>query len=1075
MTTPVRHLKISDPLLPDPVTVDLPWDQFPAASQQELDALDTDHDGTLTYVPAFGGPPAGSSTEVQHANGTGDRLNRILWGLEWVSPNNNRSLDRATLPDRMRQIQTLQNTVYDKVVLPLLGDRMDPAKWREAQRILSEDGDYAHLYRLAQIARARYDSSKDIEFLRIAESMLLAAKRYASRVRDGRLNYYKGIEAELGQINPALDKADRSDFQTDTQSPYLLAAPGSPITADLSTLQKEDGMVWFGVAVPQSFVTANQKDLNTAIANYFNNDSSVALRSSAFKDATGSQEFRMTAVRVEKDNPGSADDPIDAQSSYHLDQARLNRTVFAGQTMTYFRVGFRMDKPSEALDAKTLRKFDIALKHGQRTRTVPGGFVLQNRANQTSRDVFASDVHVSERDQEIVRIMADSLRSLAARYETDGIQPDQVSTLRNQAEEVERFYESVNEQPEAALEQWNESYRNGEIDRVFLAGDLADFVNIAATLERQGYRSTNIRRLREILGRIEAPLYVVSGNHDHHGYPFPLSLHLRNFIYNEGLRDLYGPHYDDHRFPKDNIRYFDGVKGLLPISSSGDGWVSDVLSELSADDPFGPRNDDFLGHEMREIGIYETYGVGLGNGFRVFAWPTETEHFNYARYLLEEVHDPVNPAILNGIAEYVGKQHVNGKGPRPETFIAFLREMEAAQKNGQRLILMGHYPTFFAGEGPEQTPDAVDTLRGDAAWAVRLAAWYYRRSNGESVMPLSIAGHVHQYAESDFTLHFQDTAQEEKFRKELGGILAKKNASNIFDELHHLRHSWDLDNRIAIRRIQEAGSDGFPGPIMKDLNNDSHAYCKKQGTAFLTLPTVGIPTEEDSGYVVVTTQPDGRIAVAPKFIRVGPRANIVTADGPQLEAYRKARWNEVRDWDPSRTIPAFQAHSSPTAITTTGPGTPGKQTHWGLLPLVYQYPLNKLSLGATASVGTNLRYGGFDWMVGGTFFVPTSHTINTVWGGPNYPIFEANYWNQTKDLGLKIGANTGLLDLSARVDRVTRGDPFLGGEIYFHGPFPHLGLVMSAMSTVHGEWIGFFGLRLDQSVITYRMPQHFNF
>lgn len=1069
MTAPVQRLRISHPDLPQDqdVEIDLPWDAFSSEERSELDALDANDDGTLAYAPQLGGR---AGAEAQHADGTGDRLQRVLWGYAWASPHNNRLNDRGTMDDRWRTLQTIQNRVYDRVAQPILGDGTDPTKWRSAARILSETGDFIHLYRLAVQARARYASSQNIEYLRIAEEMLLEAKRFAAPVREGRLYHFRNIENELSQVNPLLDRADRARFREEARNPYLMATMGSPITADLSALQGENGAVTFAVAVPRSFITANQGDLNTAIANYFNQTAPVSVRSSRFRDQEGPADFRLTAVRVEIDHPGSADDPIEAQSSYHLDQARLGRTAFNGQgQMVYYRVAFRMENPAEALGSRPLQRFDVRIGSGTEARTVTGGFVVQNMAGQTSHDVFAADLHVNERDYEVVRIMGDSLRSLAATYASQGLLPDQVPALRLQAEEVERFYESINEQVEAAVDQWNEAYRRGEIHRVFLAGDLADFANIARTLEHQGYRSTNVRRLREILGRLEAPLYVVSGNHDHHGYPFPLSLHLRNFNHAESLQGLYGMHYDDHRFPTDNIRYFDGVKALIPDTSSEEGWIGDVIRELSADNPFGPPNDAFLDHHMREIGIYETYGVGLGNGFRVFAWPTETEHFNYARHLLEELHEPVAPGVINGITEYVVRQHVNGKGPRPETFVAFLREMEAARASGQRLILMGHYPTFYAGEGPDQSPDSVDTLRGDAAWAVRMASWYYRRANGEAVMPLSVAGHVHHYGESDFTFRFANAAEENHFRRELRTILDRKNASSILDDLHHLRHSWDLDNRIEIRRVQDPGSDGFPGPIMRDFNGDTSSYCRRRGTAFLNIPTLGVPGET-SGYVILTTHPDGRVDVAPRLLRVGPQANVIEAAGNRLEDFRRRRWNEARDWDPSRTLPAFAPRTSPTVMTTTGPGVPGSRPLWDFFPLVYQYPRGKFALTLDGGLEWDFRRGEVSGMIGGQLLFPLTHDIHTVLGGPNYFALGAEYSGLSRDLRIRGGLDWGVLTTYMIADRVTSGRPFLGGEALVHGIFPHAGLSAWGGSTFQGDWGVGLNLRLTLPLVTYRSP-----
>lgn len=1075
MATPVRRLVVAHPDLKDPVDIPLPWEAFPEESQRALDELDQNDDGEVSYSPREGGARPSFPVEVHHANDSAERLSRVLRGLARPFPHNNRSTDLATLEDRTRQIQSLRDRVYDNAVLPILGDRTDLTRWRQAQRLLEETGDFVHLYRLARLARGRFADTKNIEFLRVAEKCLLAARSQAAGIRIGRNSEFHRIEGELAQVNHLLDRADREAFKRDTQHPYLMSTPGSPITADLKALQAEDGTVTFGVAVPRSFVNTHSQDLNTAILDYFNRDSTVHVRASAFRDSRGRQEFPLTAVQAERDTAASADDPTSAarsfrigpSSSFHLDHGRLNRTVFRDRQMAYFRVSFRLGDTAYALGDHPILKFDVILRRGSDERTIPGGFVLQDMGGRVSRDVFASDIHVNERDYEVVRLMRSSLLSLASLYEGDRLLKDRAPLLRGQAEEVERFYESINERVEAALAQWNGAYRAGDIQRVFLAGDLADFANISDTLERQNYRGTNVRRFREIFDQLEAPLYVVSGNHDHHGAHFPLSLHRRNFVNAGELQDLYESHYDEHRFS--GVLYFEGIEGLLPTSSSGAGWMTDAFHELTADDPFGSPNDDFLDHHMREVGIYETYGVGLGNGFRVFAWPTETEHFNYSRYLLEEVHDPVAPGVLNGIAEYIGHQHVNGKGPRAETFVAFLRELEAARTNGQRLILMGHYPPFNGGDGPDQTPDSIDTLRGDAAWAVRLASWYYRRKSGETVVSLSVSGHVHHYGESDFVFHFADAAEESRFRDELGRILAHKDPATLFDNLHHLRHEWDLDSRIEIRRVREAGSNGFPGPIMNDFNRNSRSYCRRHGTAFVNLPTVGIPSEGGSGYLTLTTYPDGRIETALDFYRLAADGRVVSARGQALEGLRRGRWEEDGRWDTNRAMPPFSPQTEPTGITTTGPHPPGQETHWDYFPLVYQYPRAKIALAADVGFEWDARSGNTGLILGGELLFPLSHDSHRLWGGPNHLDLGAEYSGLADDLRARAGLDWGLLTTYATVNRILSGDPAYGGEVFMHGTFPHAGISLFGESDIHGGWAAGINLRLVLPAITYRL------
>lgn len=1063
--TPVRRLTITHPRIEDPISVPLNWDSFPAPLQQELDALDTNDDGTLTYTPARGGGPAGSSFEVQHSDDTAGRLSQLLWSMGESYPSNNRRADGATLVDRTRVLRSVQNDLYDHLVLPVLGgesDRSDPARWIDALRLLEESADAVHLYRVAQLALSQYETTRNIEFLRIAETALLSARRFGAMTRAGRTEVLPLVDRSLRAINPVLDRVDQEAFARNLQFPYLLTTIGSPITADLSTLQSEDGLVYFGVAVPSAFAEENQADLNGALTRYFNETSPVTIRTSTFRDQTGTTDFSLTAVAVEPDAPGPTDDRIDPQSSFHINQGRLNRRVFGGQEMVYFRVGFRLPDAAEALGGRSIRRFDVRLTRGEDTRRIDGGFVLQNMIGRPSRDLFAADIHVNERDYEVVRVMTESLIRSAS-------QPGADPSLRDRAEEVERFYESMNEQVTAAVDAWNEAYRRGEIDRVFLNGDLADFTNIAVTLEHQSYRGTNVRRFREIIGRLEPPLYVVSGNHDHHGQPFPLSLHIRNFINAEGLRDLYADHFDRYRFT--GTLYFEGLKALLPETSSGDGWISDVFRELYADDPFSPPNDAFLDHHLREIGIYETYGVSLGNGFRVFAWPTETEHFNYGRYLLEEVHEPVGLNALRAIPQYVVGQHVNGKGPRPENFVAFLRELETAQARGQRLILMGHYPPFFQGEGPDQTPDSQDTLRGNAALGLRLASWYYRNDAGERILAASLGGHVHHYAETDFFLHFDIDEERNRFRAALGEILSRRDPATIFQDIHELRDSWGLDGRTEVRRVQQPGSDGFPGPIMRSCNENSCSYYRARGTLFVNLPTLGVPSADQAGYIVITSHPDGEIDVAPRFIRLNPRGSLVDVPGNNLESFRRQRWEEARDWDTRRPISPFTPRTTPTTVTTSGPHRPGERPRWDFLPIVYQYPRNKLALTFDAGFAWDMRSGETGFSLGGQLLIPTSRNSNLIFGGPNYIALGAEYSWLTDDLNLRGGLDLGILTPYFTVNSVTHGDPILGGELLLHSIFPHAGISAFGGSTIHGDWNIGMGLRFTLPVVTFRATQ----
>ncbi len=1088
--TPVRRLTIAHPDLSSSVSVSLPWDSFPAAMQNELDALDVDDDGAITYTPRVGGNTSSLSVESHHANRTSERLQRVLWGYAWSYPSNRYVQDDARLPDRMTNIQTVQQRLYNDVVLALLGNGNDLTKWEPAQRVLEMSGDYTHLYRLAEQAIGKYNRGRNIEYLRRAESLLLAARRYAARVRSGRRNTAANsvdladIDQSLGRITGPLDRYETAAFRRDVQRPYLMATMGSPMTANVS-----GGEVYYAVAVPQSFIDANSGDVETAIKNYFNNTEQVSIRASRFQDSSGSQAHRLSAIRVERDAPGPHDDRINSQSSFHLYQPRLNRTVFRGHDVVYYRVGFQLADKSEALDGQHIRRFDLELQHDGNTRRIPGGFVLQNMAGRSSHDVFASDLHVNDRDYTVVRDMMRNINLTVARWNAQGLtHTRKYRELLTAAAQVERFYEPINEQIEAAVDEWNAAYRSGEIHHVFLLGDLADFVNVAVTLDRVGYRSSNIRTLKAILSRLEAPLYVVSGNHDHHGAPFPYSLHRRNFVFNGHLQDLYEDHYDDQHF--EGLLYLRGVEALFPGTNGAGGSLIQILRRLTASDPFGVANDDNMGHHLRELGMYETYASSLGNGFRVFLWPTESEHFNYSRFLLEEVHEPVGPNMLRAVKTYVGDQHPSGKGPRPENFISFIRELEAAKRAGERMILGGHYPPFSVGMGPDQTPDSADAMRGDATWAIRMASWYYRMPGGHPVLALAMSGHVHRYEESDFTFDFgklvdhahagedlSDTRRaelirntESEFRRRLGAIFRSRNTNTIFDQLHTLRHEFHLDDISRIRRVYEPGSDGVPGPIVGRLNAACLAYGRENGTAFVNIPSIGVPADSRTGYTVVTTHPDSTVDVNTRFMRVRYDNRIVSADGRRLENYRRTWWRESRDWDPTRSVGTIPARTRRTRYQVYGPHTVNEDSRWDLFPLVYQYPRRKIGLALDAGMSWNFRNGEVGALLGGQLLFPLSHHANATLGGPNY-ITIGGYWNSaTDDLMVNAGINFGLITPLFFVDEATSGNPFFGGEARFTSVLPlppQIGIWGG--SDIQGNWG--VGLNLIFSIpsLTYRL------
>jgi hypothetical protein len=1085
--TRVDHLKIVDPDLPKgEVTVDIPWGSFPDGMQQTLDDLDQNDDGTIDYSPV-----SGSSSEVTHENATVDRLFRLFWSYEGVAPYPRRDLNEATLDSRTASAEKFQLEVYNNAALSILGDKRDPAKFRIAQRILATVGDYKHLYELGQIAQDRWLTTSNIDFLRAAEDLYLEARRLASQVRLGRSETMPKIDAALQRINPVLDKADREAFKLAEQRPFLLASLGSPITANFDELKKDDGVVYFEVAVPKDWVDKTERRGETvedSLVHYFNSIERPTLKGSPFKDETENREYPLTAAAAEKDAPGAADDRIDAQSSFHANQDRLTRVLFEKKkgSMIYYRVGFRLPSVVQAMGGQKIRKFDLKLTFGNddAVREIPGAFVLQNMAGQTSRDVFASDLHLSERDYDIPRVLLETMAEKVASGEGGDQLPEDAAA-------IERFYESIDENVEASIEEWNELYREGKIDRAFFLGDLSDFVNIGLTLQKAGYRSTNIRRLQHILSKAEFPVFTVTGNHDHRGQGFATSIHLRNFVFQDGLQKYYEKDYDqsgtDHPFAPSfsgNLYWQGGIRGLVmgTCSSDADCFTHQILDRLNSDDPWKIPNDGFLGPQFREIGSYETYGTGLGNGFRVFLWPTESEDFYYASFLLKDCPDPVglldsDSCFWRGIENYWVKQEPNGMGPNPENFLAFVNELKTAKSLNERVILGGHYPVISTGKGPDGVQAGTDTMKGDVAWAVRLAAYHFRSQDGDPILAASLSGHVHRYEEYDFWFHFQHLAEEKhkkpeeletQFHKELGEIFDNA-GPDIYSRLNDFRERWHLDDITHIRQVDKPGSDGFPGEVIREVNRDSNKHGRTWGTAFVNMPALGPPSDSGQGYLIVTTNPDGTYAIEPRFTRLTADGRMIDVPGTELEKYRKERWDEIHDWDTSRKIAAFPAYKAKTTSHINDHTLSPRRT-FDFLPIIYQYPAGKIGVNLDLTLQWDSLSLSPKTVLGGELVFPLNDHVNTKrFGHPNYFALGAAYSFEDKDVRTRFGIDWGQFRTDVTVGNLSSDNASVGGELLWHTvlpPQPGIGVWLE--SDFDGHVSGGLMFRSTPTLLTLR-------
>lgn len=1073
MTKPVRTLEIQTSYLPAPARLTLPWEFFSESMQQTLDQLDTDDSGILTLTPDAD-LPADRFVEVCHANKTGADFNRLMWRFAGDAPHNHREKDAQTLEGRQTLMQAMQVRIFKGVVSPVLSDKNDIGRWKTAQRLLMLTGDFAHLYQLGTLLIKLAPNFPGREFLDLAWDYLQTAKWMASGNRFGRTHYVDAIDRALVPLRAKLDALDVKKFAEDIQKPYLFASTGTPPTADAQALG-QGGEVSLAVAVPEKFLKENGNNPQ-AVLDFFNKTQQVMLRPSIFRDTQSSERYQLTAKSIQVDAETSNDDLLGETFSYHLQQFRLNRVVFEKEKMTYYRVGFTLDKAPAALKGFALRKFDLLLTEASTRREISGGFVLQEAGQTDSADIFAGDFHVNEEEWSTVKRTVEGLKQLIKDN-----QMTQAGFVKGR-ELVERFYESINLQVMAFFDLAQDSYRSGRHRRVFALGDIQDYHNMAVSLEREGFHSSNVSFFLWMIRNFEGVLYAISGNHDHHGYPFPMALHKREFPSAPELLH-YNRAHDLVRFGREP-NYFDGVGALMPEAYSGFGGVLwRMITEANSKDPHVQINDDFLKSFIQSVALYECYSVSLGNKHRVFLWPTETEHFNYLMALQTEFHDPLRRSIWNAMQTYLARQHVNGIGPRPELIIAFLNELEKAQSRDEMVILAGHYPPFYHynGDGPDQTPDSEDALRGDVAWAVRLASWFYRDAKNRPVLSLSVGAHVHYPTETRFDFHFdadpkKNAEKEAAFRAELGQIFAARKADTLLEKLHALRHKWDLDGKTVIERSRKTGSDGLPGPIVRDANEGKAGH----QTTFITLPPVGPAGSAENGYSLVTTRPDGSLNVQMKYYRVAPDGSIVSRDGRELEDFRADHAAQSQAWDPNRKVAPYVRQTTPTSVVRQN-GTSIKPRHFDYLPGITQYPKSKIGLNLDVQLNGGVGSTRSELELGGEILLPLSEEINTTLGGPNDLRLGAAYaWRMGKEtpdrVRLRMGADLGVVAPYLTYDfepgKFFENQSRLGLEAYFHWvlPIPGSGFWISTDSDKNIS--GGLMMKWSPTILTYRPSLH---
>jgi hypothetical protein len=916
---PVKKLTIVDPRLEGPVSVEIPWDLLPEGAKSAFLRLDHDiqndsgeklsGDGNLVYCSRSSYEEADPSCEITYADGSAATFFRYFWAFQGDAPYNNFKKDnkdlKTTQSARRAAASGIQGEIYEQVVVPLQKKyENDPEKWRDLKELLIHMADPAHLYNFAhEYGIPLYERTGNPEFLYFAEECLMEAKRLAASPRWARKEYYDLIEMDLasiqGYFGPSdkdpkryewepgpLEKIDEARFQKEIKGPYILLGRAAPKVLPKGDLDQKNEIV-LRVSIPKGY---SKKKIIAEL-----NRQNPRLRPSRFRGGVTSTEYRLEAKGVVSKYK------IDPASSFVDRIERLTKVLFEEKEREYLYVSFAVkdyeDVSAEILAGREIRKFDLVLDiPGSLPREIPGGVVIHDKKGKEINVVIAGDLHISEQDYEIKKMMVESL--------LDEEKPGNQEVV----DRIERFYESINEKLEAAVEIWNREYREGKLDYVVLNGDLVDFINIATTFTDQGYRGTNFRRLVHILSKLEAPMLAKVGNHDLHIYPFPQSVHRQRFADDSDLYGYVQKHYDADRFnPLLGIYELEGLKDLLTqrIEDGNDlDFLFKVIGILTSDKYYKRPNDTGLRPYYRHMETHEADVVPIGNKNYLNLMKSGQEDFHQQKHAFEQLRAPRSLHMLEDFTVYVLSQLVSSIGMLPEVFRHFLQASEVIEERGGKYYSIAHYGSFYKGQQPGGTPDAQDTLRGPVNNLLRLTSWLKWKESVEKKKPLPnpivFSSHVHRWGEYVFD-YILDREEEGDLKKDIENLLTdivlqEVTGDEVYEGAQALDRKYLLPEHLEVTRHLDS-SKGFPGPLVQEFNRDSDAFGKEKGPLFVNTPSLG-PNSPDSpsGWVKLTIGPDGKSKLMPYYQSLEPDGTVDWAPGTDLPALKERHRNKIREW-----------------------------------------------------------------------------------------------------------------------------------------------------------------------------------
>jgi hypothetical protein len=246
----------------------------------------------------------------------------------------------------------------------------------------------------------------------------------------------------------------------------------------------------------------------------------------------------------------------------------------------------------------------------------------------------------------------------------------------------------------------------------------------------------------------------------------------------------------------------------------------------------------------------------------------------------------------------------------------------------------------------------------------------------------------------------------------------------------------------------------------------------------------------EPGFAIVTREPSGEVSVGLKYLRVAHDGAVHLYDGLELERLRREDREEAAQWDPTLSIPAYQAPIDRTRADEELAHRRHFEPNPDLVPLLCQYTGGNICLDADIGFGYHFRARDLSLPLGGqivfsrTLFAPhSSHILNSFLGEPNDLRIGLDYDPLNQRFRGRLGTDIGIPQVYFISDFGGGREPLLGLEVRgmpalpitplpkgLFAPFP--GLFAWLGWDLNGRAEGGVGLRFDVALLAGRPGGH---